>query len=762
MLKKKKVYVIALLIVFIIALLGFNFVRLTKQTKIKYSFDGSAFCQNYQGENLASDTIRVMEDGNKPQLMNQRGFDLPKGVYEVEVNYERGKEAYITIGANKKWSNSLYADRIQLKSSLYTKTYEIWANDELNDVHFCLEGDEGFRITSITITTAWNSALHEEVKLIAGVIFLLLIVLGIWNRKKIVPYAPEIIFLGASALIASLGFLVNYLPYGHDYAFHVLRIEGIKDGLIAGQFPVRIQPNWNNGWGYAVAILYGNLTLYVPALLRLCGFTMNVALKAYVLGSNVLTAIAAYYAFKVVSKNREAAIFGAVFYTTFCYRIIDVMIRAAYGEYSAMMFLPLAALAVYYALTQEVDTHNFRKTCIAPIIGLSGLLQSHALTCIMFSIAAVLVFAVFWKRTFRLSTLLYLLKLGGMAIMVNLWFLIPFLRYMKEPLAGVSVKEMPYDFQQLGPTVAELFSNEASPHAWWSFSEVTSINNKFSRAFGNGILLAVLLIVFLLCTGNKIQKKRKETIALICLGGLFLLMSTDIFPYYALANIAPKIMSLVAKVNIPYRYMSIAALLLCFGIVLGLSGMKKNLKFDSKVGMIILIFAIFGIQQTLSVTYGTLYDGVFSADYSGGKYDTTNVIGGEYLYEGCSTYVTEVDSDPIGINSNPTQMVRNKQWISVTIDGAGQDAFVDLPRFWYPGYKAYDANMVFPVTKSDNNGRIRVELPEGYKGVLTVRFVEPVLWRIAEIISVLSIVFMGIYAVGERKAFTNDFFKKQR
>ena len=82
------------------------------------------------------------------------------------------------------------------------------------------------------------------------------------NRKYIVCYLVIL-------LIASIPLLNNYLIRGHDIYFHLMRIEGLAQGMKTGDFPVRIQPAWYGGYGYAVSVFYSDLFLYPVALLRL-------------------------------------------------------------------------------------------------------------------------------------------------------------------------------------------------------------------------------------------------------------------------------------------------------------------------------------------------------------------------------------------------------------------------------------------------------------------------------------------------------------
>lgn len=76
-------------------------------------------------------------------------------------------------------------------------------------------------------------------------------------RKRISGFLLFVIWF-----IADIPFMMSYLPVattGHDLIFHLYRIEGIAQGLIEGQFPVRMQTVQAAGYGYPVSIMYGDI-----------------------------------------------------------------------------------------------------------------------------------------------------------------------------------------------------------------------------------------------------------------------------------------------------------------------------------------------------------------------------------------------------------------------------------------------------------------------------------------------------------------------
>ena len=74
----------------------------------------------------------------------------------------------------------------------------------------------------------------------------------------------EILALGlllvAATLVASApALLPGHNLVGHDILFHLNRIEGIKEGLLSGQFPVRLDVNCIRGYGMPTGIFYPSL-----------------------------------------------------------------------------------------------------------------------------------------------------------------------------------------------------------------------------------------------------------------------------------------------------------------------------------------------------------------------------------------------------------------------------------------------------------------------------------------------------------------------
>lgn len=136
------------------------------------------------------------------------------------------------------------------------------------------------------------------------------------------------------------------LPYGNDLTFHLYRIEGLCQGLLSGQFPVRIQPGWLDGYGYAASVFYGDIFLYIPAFLHIIGFSLQDAYKCYAEIVNIASIFISFYAFWKISRNRTAAWAASVLYVGSVGRLY-LLYSAVIGGYSASRRICFPVLCGY-------------------------------------------------------------------------------------------------------------------------------------------------------------------------------------------------------------------------------------------------------------------------------------------------------------------------------------------------------------------------------------------------------------------------------
>lgn len=123
------------------------------------------------------------------------------------------------------------------------------------------------------------------------------------------------------------------------------------------------------------------------------------------------------------------------------------------------------------------------------------------------------------------------------------------------------------------------------------------------------------------------------------------------------------------------------------------------------------------------------------------------LMGQEYLFRDTSRKLMQEDSDVLGKNVEITEVSREGNEIYVTCS-ASADAFIEFPLVAYKYYKCIDVqNGKDFLLTSGTNYKIRVDLPENYQGTLHVFFEEPWYWRVAEAVSLLTLLSVCMYGI---------------
>ncbi|MDE6675759.1 MAG: hypothetical protein K2K19_13295, partial [Acetatifactor sp.] len=300
---------------------------------------------------------------------------LPKGRFEVLIHGEGSVE--LRSG-----------DGTLLGTGLAQEPLEVVLKQDESDLILCGEWEgtlthvEVCRVKGGTIYTDW---LWLSLGIAAFTLCLMLL-LGQEKRDRAVVFC---VLLGVTVL-ASYPLFVPTVGFGHDLNFHLYRIEGIKDGLQAGQFPVRLHPTHNHGYGYISSSVYPELFLYFPALLRLMGASPVMAYNTFLAGINALTAWIMYICAKGITRSRYAGLLASVLYTLSTWRIMNLYYRAAIGEALAMVFFPVLLYGLYLLLAGE-----HRKWWVLAL-GCSGIFQSHIISTILAAFTILAAAAVYY------------------------------------------------------------------------------------------------------------------------------------------------------------------------------------------------------------------------------------------------------------------------------------------------------------------------------------------------------------------------------
>lgn len=370
--------------------------------------------------------------------------------------------------------------------------------------------------------------------------------------------------------------MVRGINYGHDLGVHLMRIEGISKEISIGNIPVRNSSLWISGYGYPISIYYGDVLLYVPAILRLFGVSVITSYKIYIFTINLLTAFICYYSFNRIFKNNKIALFTSLVYCTAPYRLSDIYVRSAVGEYSAMCFFPLILTAVYLIYKQENnDRKSLTRNAILLALGMTGVIESHILSTEMVIVFLFLLCIVMLKKTIKIYTIATYLFSAFIVFLLCLSFIVPFLDYyinvpvkINDTVSG----DIPKKIQSGGVYIAQLFDFFSTP-----FGKHSDCVNERMQLTPGMLLMITFVVTIILLIYKSISKDIKITFAFSCVA---LFIASDIFPWnYIAANF--KAGNYMAQVQFPWRYLGIACIIMTF--LFGLLLQKFNTMYEIKI-----------------------------------------------------------------------------------------------------------------------------------------------------------------------------------
>jgi len=698
-------------------------------------------------EYVLTETVVVKEDVTTDETMGPGGIflstpplSLKKGVYRIQVDYNADREGSILyascgLGAMETHSAPLELDP-ESHSAVMTLEIARSTDDVVIDASF-----SGSGYLSITNLGIHETSARYKKNIFYAFLLCLLISLGYFFKCSKAADRQVILALCGIFLAACYPLYTDFITPGHDLPFHLIRIDAVSEGLSQGIFPVKLHPLWAKGNGYAAGIFYGDAFLYFPALLRLMGFSIQWAYKCFVAFINLGTVLISYYSFRKIFSDRKSGMLGCLAYTLAPYRLMDVYTRASAGEYTAMMFFPLILCGIYLIFRDE-QGENRRHPVILTALGMTGLIQSHILSCLMAVFVLLFVCILLIRRLFRPRVFSSLVSSAALTLALNLGFIVPFLDFYREDIminspewTGSTIGT----FQDNGLFPIQLFTlfHRSSGGAW-----AVSAGISTEPAFGIGIFLTIgmLLFVYLLCTClHSCRNSSHFYPALLCLlcGCLLLYMSTCCFPWDALASAGDFLKNVIYSLEFPWRLLAPATVLLTCALCFAFDTARKCLA-KSFGGLLT------GSLILLAVSCGWyFYDFSYTAEpyriYDTYELNTMTMYSCDYLPAG--TDLQAVTVNPVLSEGTAVTSYQKRGTDIVCSVSAGETGgTVDFPLIYYKYYRCtdIDTSRQLPVCAGTNN-MVRAEFPAGYCGSIRIHFSEPWFWRLSEIVSAVSL-----------------------
>ncbi len=571
------------------------------------------------------------------------------------------------------------------------------------------------------------------------------------NKKYILLY---IIFI----IAASIPLMNDFLIRGHDIYFHLMRIEGLAQGMQNGQFPVKIQPVWYDDYGYAVSVFYGDLFVYLAALLRLLGFSLQNAYKGYLVFCNIATIMITGYSFGKIFQNPYIGAFGGFLYSMSAYRLVNLYTRGAVGEYTGMMLLPLLIYACVLLLDEEKKKESLKKGALVLGVSMACILQSHMLTAEIACMVLAGVVVLYWKRVFCKEVLLAGVKAVSIALGLSAWFLVPFLDYM---LCGEfninSIRNNDILIQRQGVFLSQVFALIDNAIGQ-SLDLSAGTQGDFAQGAGLGLMLAIpaLFVLFFMGYQKKEEKKKQRLAVTAAFVSLVMVgLSTIYFPWDTLCRVAKIFQYIIVKIQFPWRFTGVAtavlALLWCAVVsyIWRQYGHKKAVALAAGVVLIMSLSAGYFMVDLLN-------RGERIQIHSVTDMDSFVASGEEYLL--VNTVLDDLKQENLFLAKDIEVSEYIKKGTTIgfhaknTVDRAGR---IELPLLYYDGYRARatsedGTNIPLEISAGQNNV-VSIELEAGMDCDVTVEFCEPWYWRMAEIISIMGLCVIIVYGLLDKR-----------
>lgn len=717
------------------------------------------------GENLqfqiANEAKRVPESEGLAEfekLISAR-YSLPSGAYEVTINYETDSTSTHIAAAEISFedclfTNLIYGDPITITGARSSVTGRLWVCLAANANNVVAEimplGECNFQIQSIVMQ---EKIIYRVVRLLA-----ILLLFTVLDCVSVAMFSGESkrsfdfvrkhwswLILTVVGIWASLPLLNYGVVLGDDTAFHLVRITSLAQGIAEGQIPVRLYTDMLSGYGYATPLYYCDVFLYIPAILYNCMVPVYLCYNIYVALITGGTIFVSYYAFNKMIRNKCVAVTGTTVYVLSAYRLCDVYYRGAVGEYSAMMWLPLVVLGVY-----EIYSGNEKltwKNAIPLAVGVSGILMCHVLSVEITAIFLVIFAILNLFRTFQPRRFITLLQAVCISLGLTGWFVVPLLQSMMTQNIQAYQNSYMWSFQSFGSTLYELLTvyPDIDTTSWRGALGV-------SLVLGSGISIITLLM------RHRWGLKNTENFNLlkygVLLGSFAAIASLRVFPWSTILSNTFQwpIFRMLGMVQFPWRYLTIATVLLTVAIVAALEIVRKSKKYFKQIIVAMCLVSVI----TSAISYTILFDGnkvkcvydIMESQRTG--FDA--IMGGEYLLS------KDVDWNYPRPSTQDEELLikwydKTDGVAHITLDNTGDtEATVVLPIYDYGNYHAVDTEGTEWTLGTSENSLLQLTVPAGYSGSFSIQYKEPIWWRAAELVSLATFAgLVGIWLKDKKK-----------
>ena len=547
-------------------------------------------------------------------------------------------------------------------------------------------------------------------------------------KEESKDYYIFIILLLALSLFATLIYLPeNRLYPGYDIYFHYGRIKALIQSIQDGSFPVYIESEAANGYGYGTKLFYSDFLL-IPAALLAIITNLVFSYKVFIFFNLFLCGFFTRKAVTNIFKSEQIGYLSGILVTFSYFRLTGLFLRGGLSESLSFIFIPVIAWGIY-----EIIQGNYKKWYIFSI-GFALLIMSHLITSLLTAIIVLFVLIVNGQKFIKEKKRFYVLVISGIVIL----FLSA---YGTLPL-----------FEQLSTnTFYQTLSKDLNTPAQTklAFSEITKglvtgfiidIDNPLHH--GVGILLVVLVNLRVFIRKRNYQIKLADYS--LILGIISILVTSAIFPWGKFP------FTLLKSIQYPWRLFEYTTF---FFAVSGATYIYHIFKTKKKYLIASGIILIASIVQIFINSYN-FRNSKFLNSFADAPPSVENLffLGGlEYtplkyvLFDYNFWDRIAQREEEIECQYKSTEIsdyVHDKNSIKLNIDTKSKVDSIIVPLFYYAGYQAVFNEKKLPLFQSKNG---LLSIPVKGTGKLEVDFKGTIIQKYSLYITLLSMVILILY-----------------
>lgn len=540
------------------------------------------------------------------------------------------------------------------------------------------------------------------------------------------------VLLGLLVLVGFLPLLIPGIPEGHDIYYHFSRLEAMTNGLRHGIFPVLINAKALGGYGYASGLFYPDLLLYPVALLALTGIGTVAAYKIFLIAVGLACACSAQYVVWRIGGSRFGAFAAGILYAWSSYFAVDLLIRAAVGEFTAFPFLPWIFLGLYEII------HGNPRRFLPLTIGFTGLVLTHNLSLLIMAIVTALMLAFHAHVLLREpGRVVWVVVAAAVTVALGAFYLLP----LAEQLTTTKF------------IVSSIAKGDIAVRAvplTRLFLELPYMKMEHWIPPGIGVILIIVLLQRCRLTSGWTAPERYRDAMLI--GGIVsLLAATNFLPWEGMFRA-------LAVIQFPWRSYLPATAFLALGGGLTLAALTAGDPNRERRWLGILLVGC-GAAWWLNVGYiytAKIYEGnMFKRFVPGAKQEASGVC---YLPVGSKAFLYQTRGDAVLATPDlPVTVSRPKHGVlEVQFSDNTAGSTLELPLFYYLGYQARltapDGKSRSLSVQSSDQHLAEIVLPEDVPaGSITVRYVGSRLRRMAVLLSLATLVALAVAVTWRRR-----------